>query len=144
MTIRSAALWLALGAAFSGPAPGAAPQEVDVDGEWELVTKASQNEVRWIVVFKRSGEDLEVKNLEVTMTGPLGKETKGAGKDPGDGYRMDRPATDAPGRDDPRLQGHGRRRRDGRRGEPRAPAQLRLGSQADGQTRRRLKPWTVP
>jgi len=80
MTIRSAALWLALGAAFSGPASGAAPQEVDVDGEWELVTKASQNEVRWIVIFKRSGEDLEVKNLEVTMIGPLGKEIKGAGK----------------------------------------------------------------
>jgi hypothetical protein len=74
MIVRSVALFLVLVAALPGQLPGAASQDVDVDGEWELVTKAPQNEVAWKVVFKRSGED-----LDVTMTGPLGKETKGSG-----------------------------------------------------------------
>ena len=74
MPLRCAALILALVAALPGPRSGAALQEVRVDGEWELVTKAPQNEVVWKVVFKQTGED-----LEVTMTGPQGRESKGSG-----------------------------------------------------------------
>ncbi len=74
MALRCAALILALAAALPGPRSGAALQDVRVDGEWELVTKAPQNEVVWKVVFKQAGAD-----LEVSMTGPQGKETKGSG-----------------------------------------------------------------
>jgi hypothetical protein len=74
MILRSLVPALILLAAFPGPRPGAAAQDAALDGEWELVTKAPQNEVVWKVVFERSGED-----LDVAMTGPLGKETKGSG-----------------------------------------------------------------
>ena len=57
-----------------GPLGGAASQEVQLDGEWELRTQAQQNEVTWKVVFKRTGEA-----LEVTMTGPRGNEFLGSG-----------------------------------------------------------------
>lgn len=79
MTLRAAALILAFVAALSGPRSGAALQEVRVDGEWELVTKAPQNEVVWKVVFKQTGEEPGVQKLEVTMTGPQGRESKGSG-----------------------------------------------------------------
>lgn len=71
---RGAAFVLAFLAALPWLRSGAASQEAVVDGEWELVTKAPQDEVVWKVVFKRSGEE-----LEVSMTGPLGKESKGTG-----------------------------------------------------------------
>jgi len=52
----------------------AADQDVKLDGEWELTTQAQQNEVVWKVVFKLTGEA-----LEVTMTGPRGNEFTGSG-----------------------------------------------------------------
>ncbi len=56
------------------PREATAGQEVRLDGEWELTTQAQQNEVTWKVVFKQTGE-----TLEVTMTGPRGNEFQGAG-----------------------------------------------------------------
>jgi hypothetical protein len=47
---------------------------VSVDGEWELTTKTKQGEVTWKVLFVQEGE-----SLNVTMTGPKGKEIKGSG-----------------------------------------------------------------
>jgi len=70
MILRSLIPALILLAAFPGPRPGAAAQDAALDGEWELVTKAPQNEVVWKVVFKRSGED-----LDVAMTTPRGERT---------------------------------------------------------------------
>jgi len=52
----------------------AAGQDVKLDGEWELTTQAQQNEVVWKVVFKLTGEA-----LEVAMTGPRGNEFTGSG-----------------------------------------------------------------
>jgi hypothetical protein len=49
-------------------------QDIKLDGEWELTTQAQQNEVVWKVVFKLTGEA-----LEVTMTGPRGNEYTGSG-----------------------------------------------------------------
>jgi hypothetical protein len=66
--------WAALVLVALAPLEGAAGQDVLLDGEWELTTQAQQNEVTWKVVFKRTGEA-----LEVTMTGPRGNEFVGAG-----------------------------------------------------------------
>ncbi|MDH4195816.1 MAG: hypothetical protein OEW05_00255 [Candidatus Aminicenantes bacterium] len=67
-------VFLALALVAPGPLEGAAGQEAWLDGEWELTTQAQQNEVTWKVVFKRTGE-----TLEVTMTGPRGNEFPGTG-----------------------------------------------------------------
>jgi len=68
--------WIFLAAALSavGSLGTAAGQEVRLDGEWELKTQAQQNDVTWKVVFKMTGEA-----LEVTMTGPRGNEYLGSG-----------------------------------------------------------------
>jgi hypothetical protein len=47
---------------------------LSVAGEWALTTKTKQGDVAWKVVFAQDGE-----TLSVTMTGPKGKEIKGAG-----------------------------------------------------------------
>jgi len=55
-------------------APCLSGRAVSVDGEWELTTKTKQGDVTWKVLFVQEGE-----SLNVTMTGPKGKEIKGSG-----------------------------------------------------------------
>lgn len=69
-----APVFLVIALVVRGPRNAGAGQEVRLDGEWELTTQAQQNEVTWKVVFKRTGE-----NLEVTMTGPRNHEFLGTG-----------------------------------------------------------------
>lgn len=67
-------VFLAAALVMPGRLTGAAGQEVRLDGEWELTTQTRQNDVTWKLVFKRTGE-----TLEVTMTGPRGNEFSGPG-----------------------------------------------------------------
>ena len=55
-------------------APCLSGRAVSVEGEWELTTKTKQGDVTWKVLFVQAGE-----TLNVTMTGPKGKEFKGNG-----------------------------------------------------------------